>query len=271
MYSPLVKHRNSHIMLMIGHQVDLGPFPPGVIYLRRESDDYLNQKVDPVYQFHSSGTAWSEYGPIFENPEHISNQRAGISLVHYRCILKPMRLIPNRLPFKFRSAVLRMSSFMLRPNKTKTYVGTRFRLHTNVWDHFVLPYAHLETIMVAGARELDRIMGFPPGRSEELLKATNLMYPRNIYSAHQDFALEWLQISFAIAKHLDQLFPEPRDDRWGGFVLERLFSVFVQQKNESGAIQVIEKDLVYFARDWHKINLSLKFLNFKHKIKMFFH
>jgi hypothetical protein len=224
--------------------------------------------MDPSYIFQSTGTAWSEYGPLFENPESFSDQYSDIALFHYRCILKPLRWLPGRCPFVVRSILLKVVPFTLRLNGNNVYVGKRFELNDSVWNHFVTPYPQFKQIMIAGALEFDRLTSIPVGTSEEMLKSTNLLYPRNIFFGHQSFANEWLEISFKIAKHLDTVFPEPKEDRWGGYVLERLFSVYLQQQQLSGKIRIIEKDLLYFANDWFKVDFRSRYLNLKHAIKI---
>ena len=254
--------------MVVGHLKDPGNFPKDFHYVSRKDDLQLSQQVDSKYIFNSTGLAWSEYAAWFENPELTQNSENCVGLLTYRCTLSPFIFFPRVLPFKLRHFVLQIVHKVLVNEKQVFYVGKPLKLTPNVWEHFVTPYQQFEEIMLAAAEVYDQIMGNSKDFSRETLNSTTLMYPRNIFIGPKDVADEWLQTSFAIAKKLDQLFPEPKDDRWGGYVLERLFSLFVLQLKQNNRIRVVQKPLLYFSNEKSSYKIDLSYLRIKHQIKM---
>jgi hypothetical protein len=126
--------------------------------------------------------------------------------------------------------------------------------------------AHPESIHIlqAACEIYDTEVELSKETSEARLKSKNYYYPRNIFLTDTSFFEEWLSHSFRIAKKLDARFDNTPDNRWGGFVLERLFTLFVEDFTVDREISFRTFQQTYFVSSltWVKIRLlKIKFIN----------
>jgi len=76
--------------------------------------------------------------------------------------------------------------------------------------------------------------------------ASRQFFVRNIFLTDTDFTHRWTALSFELAKSLDRKFDFGPTDRWGGFVLERFFSLFIEDYSADSGCSLISAPLVYF-------------------------
>jgi len=59
------------------------------------------------------------------------------------------------------------------------------------------------------------------------LKNSNVLHHRNMFYAPRAFAIEWQYLATKLITFMDRLQVDTETERWGAFILERLFSTFV--------------------------------------------
>jgi hypothetical protein len=83
--------------------------------------------------------------------------------------------------------------------------------------------------------------------SKDLLQNSREWHGRNLFMGEVDFANRWYTISYQLIKFLDQfdgkIFCDPR---WGAYIVERFFSLYVMLLKNKIPNKVIEQQIIWF-------------------------
>jgi hypothetical protein len=75
----------------------------------------------------------------------------------------------------------------------------------------------------------------------DIIKTTNILYYRNLFIANSKFTKEWYELSKQIAEFLVLNNTKQFKDRWIGYILERLFSVYVKSSHSDNIVVLQER------------------------------
>lgn len=182
---------------------------------------------------------WSEYAQFFTSFP-LSEGTEMYGLMHYRCAINfeskdTSDLFSNKVEF-FKRQVPYMDEY-----QDRVVVSNRLKFDCSLWDQYLMWHRHNEPLLVQACNKFFDLTG---SDAQKYLSTETSLYARNIFLAPVDFAQRWHYVSLKIAKYLhaaDEAYKT--NDRWGGFILERLFSAFVHYETE---FDVVEKPLIYF-------------------------
>ncbi len=243
--------------MVVGHEHVRPIFPKGYKYVTRKSEKLIALKQGFEYDFLSASFAWSEYSAFFENPDLFAKKNL-TGLLHYRCFLNFFPKDIGVMPYFTRYLFLRSQSKALLCSEPYIYIGRHNQTNLGVWEQFVSHHPESEHILKLACLKYDEITSADPGDSEKRLRSLWGYIPRNIFITNTDFTNWWHDFSLSIAIELDRELVEYPDNRWGAFVLERLFSLGVQDYAEEHQIALKSFQQVYFFpfRVWIRIRLS---------------
>jgi hypothetical protein len=241
---------------VIGHSREALDLPKGYIYLERQSDLKMTPDLESAHQFLAPAYVWSEYAAWFENSKLLLNcELAG--LFHYRCALSVKSNSHNLLPNFYRGRFLNKQRKQFSKLSNFLAVGSLNVLDGSVWDQFQQNHPDLLQILELACAKYDALCEQPPGTSKFRLQKLTGYYPRNIFLTDSSFMQDWMKTSFEIATHLDSKSKNFPNDRWGGFVLERIFTLFVIDFHASSNVSLKEFQQIYFVDFQHYFKANL--------------
>jgi len=182
---------------------------------------------------------WSEYAQFFSSFP-LSEEIEMYGLMQYRCAINfeseaTSDVFSNKVEF-FKRQVSYMDEYYDR-----VVVSNRLNFDCSLWDQYLTWHRRNAPLLVQACGQFFDITG---NDAQRYLSTESSLYSRNIFLAPVDFAQRWHDVSLEIAKYLHATDNEHKtNDRWGGFILERLFSAFVHYETE---YDVVEKPLIYF-------------------------
>jgi hypothetical protein len=165
----------------------------------RLEDDYCFDDLVKV-----NSLALSEYEPFFRFFDKHVDGIETFGLAHYRCFLDVSEFDDNCV-----------------------YVA-QYEIQSTMFQQFIDCHSYLREQLIYACEIFNRETNFD---SLDCMQQSSLFYYRNLFIAPIDFAKEWYLLSKKIAYALVQNFGL-LSDRWIGFILERLFSVFVVSKSD---------------------------------------
>jgi hypothetical protein len=189
------------------------------------------------------GTAltWSEYAQFF-NSFPLNNHVETYGLIHYRCSLN-FESDQTLMKFTERNNFLNRQTEYFEKYKNKIIIGNKIQLKSTAWSQYCSYDEHEKNIpiMEKACEKFYEITGY---NAKQHLQSVNYLYSRNIFISPVNFASRWYKIALEIATYMNLLdSPHKTNDRWGAFILERLFSVYVSFERE---YEIIERPLVFF-------------------------
>lgn len=193
--------------------------------------------------------SWSEYGAFWSGfPWHERIKTVG--LLHYRCMLdlEGGNLNYSVLPLTQRNHFfMRQLQFLRRVPIDSILVSQPLVFDFSNWSQFIAcagQTRNLESLFSLTCKEFDLLVGGVD--SEDHLKSTNHFYSRNMFIAPINFAADWWVISRRLADFLDSRQPKDVDPRWAAYILERLFSVYVDKTRSIKQGTFIANPIVFF-------------------------
>ena len=220
--------------------------------VKRESNVAIpksNHIVSHVDGLNSHIESWSEYGPFWTAfPWWEDCSRVG--LFHYRCALDIEGKAENYSirPFTERNIFLDHQLKLLRKLPMNTMIISEPLVFAeSTWSQFTScgkQTRNLESLFSQTCKEFDLLVGDVD--SETHLKSTNHLFSRNMFVASFSFAADWWVVSRRLADFLDSRKPEDVDPRWAAYILERLFSVYVDVIRSNPSVTCVEKPVVFF-------------------------
>lgn len=205
----------------------------------------LSPTLPSNHNFNADSFVWSEYGAWFENSSILTNVDIS-GLYHYRCALNFFSWSLRDLPTNLRYAFLKLQIPKIDAYQNFLAVGEPNFVQEGVWGHFLAAHPESENILVSACNYYDSILKHPQGTAESRIIQSKFYYPRNIFVSDTNFGKVWMELSFKIAVALDTEFPNAPNNRWGGFVLERIFSLFVEDFAAENEITIRTYQQVYF-------------------------
>ena len=167
-------------------------------------------------------------------------------LFHYRCFLdladqfnETTFLSFDEIPY-----VIKNQSTALKNLKGYVVVGAPLDFSSkgmNCWEQFVSCHPDAEEDLSFACDLFLELTGL---NASKLLKDTNYLYCRNIFLAPRNFTEEWNRVSRQIMLSFNNRGFSSKLLRPGGFILERLFSVYVMQYESSSKFKT--KNFIYF-------------------------
>jgi hypothetical protein len=135
---------------------------------------------------------------------------------------------------------------------------------TNLYDDFKIHHKDLIDGLNAACEVFDSetALRFKSETAREYLKNTNQLHPYNMFLGPRDFYEEWRNLLLKIMHKLDEM----RDQlpiagpqkKWGGFIIERLFSAYMFQIIQEGKWEVAQKPIYFFTDPNEIINERLQ-------------
>jgi len=121
----------------------------------------------------------------------------------------------------------------------------------SAWDQFIECKPELEGIFTFGLKELDLLLRpyFGEINSKAILQESFFLYPLNMFIGKVEFFNEWNDILSELVGRIERAAPQFEDTltpRWGGFLAERYFSVYINLCKESNRWAFVEKSVVIF-------------------------
>lgn len=251
---------------VIGHQDFDKSIPAEYRFIRRTSDTGLTLDFEDVYKFRAPSYVWSEYAAWFENSKLINGSDIS-GLFHYRCALNLLPFSLPTFPFALMAKFLSLQAKAMTKQDNFLYVGLPNELSTSVWEQFEDAHPESISILQEACRLYDSEVASLGLSAEDRLKTMSFYYPRNIFITDTSFSEKWLKTSFSIAKKLDQVFEETPQNRWGGFVLERLFTLFVEDFRQNDKLTFKTFQQTYFVGFVTWIKIKLLKINFIQKLR----
>ena len=242
--------------MVIGHDHPSLNLPKGYSYIRRSSEQDLHLKSKVTREIRHPAYVWSEYAAWFENYELWENSKIN-GLIHYRCALNLLPINFYYLPTPLRFLFLKSQKFALASRSEFLIVGELQEKGYFIWDHFRIHHPNSEHILKLACAEYDRLKGNELLYSENRLKKLNGFHSRNIFITNTNFGHEWFETSLSLALYLDRELDSAPEDRWGGFVLERIFHLFLIDYVQSNNIELEQVRQIYFVKTSHLIKMKL--------------
>lgn len=218
---------------------------PYIEVYRTDSPQEFEHNIYQLEGIKSPIVSWSEYGQFF-HPFPLDENIDTFGLVHYRCMLdlEDKEEYSYILPYAERKNFYEKQVPLLDRFYGNIIVGEPLEFECSTWDQFSNPFPDIEKTFLLACKKFDMIVGDVD--SEYILKSTHKLYSRNIFIAPASVAKGWYEISREIVKYLDTVAPHGTDPRWGGYILERLFSVYISLIILNVPNLVVTRPLIFF-------------------------
>lgn len=216
--------------------------------IRTKRKHYLRRKkfVSHIVGSRFDPEKFSEY-PVFWAMFPLPKDIDCVGLFHYRCILNlapdveddtTRSMVDREKELAYQSGFLETFKSVLAVSKPLDFTSQGM----SDWEQLLFCIPDIESDLLRMCDIFDSITGLS---SEKFLKKTSRLYSRNIFVGPSEFANSWNEISLRVLKGLNESEFESKYDRPGGYILERLFSVYVE--NWKLTNKVIERPFVWFA------------------------
>jgi hypothetical protein len=127
----------------------------------------------------------------------------------------------------------------------------------SIWSDFVVAHPNLENLLKLVCKEWE--IRFPQSNIEEWLKTNKTMYLFNIFYGPKKFAQDWCDSIFPILIDIDNslsLSEKKIFSRWAGYVSERVFSFYVQQKSIIQEYEKVHLPIIHFRELEHEAKIA---------------
>lgn len=198
-----------------------------------------------------SGSSWdpekfSEY-PAFWSIFPLEQDIECAGLFHYRCILDlsgkytediSRSMIHRKDEIAIQSQFLELYTFVMAVSRPLNFAT----VGQSIWDQLLFCIPDIEFDLLKMCKIFDSITGLS---AEIVLKSTSKLYARNMFFGPVQFANCWNEVSFGVLKGLKETKFRSESDRPGAYILERLFSVYLE--NWRLTHEVVERPYIWFA------------------------
>ncbi len=247
-------------IIVAHHQKDAGhPLP--IEYLKVCSPVGLVEnsnfyEIFPNFDyFKQANPVWGEVIPLLKTDQS-SAEITG--LFHYRRFIVPTRFWKFQtinLDYRTRERVARTILKRIRNNSGQVFVPRAIdlsNLNRTVYTDFEINHRDSLKLLQLGAL---RLRDYYKDRGLEidvlgLLKEQTKLHPYNIVIAPSLVFEQWRTALQGIVEELDSIGPEGElveyQSRWGGFVIERLFSCWITVEKEHFGLKIQECPTVLF-------------------------
>lgn len=196
-------------MIILATHFGTSSLPDPFVEVRRQDCEFIQG-------LRTSTFFWSEYPALLSRPAK--------GWLHYRCVLDPTGCIMSPFPWESRSGVLSLLGRMYDPGVT--YVGEDTCHDRTMWDHFVGHHPEAESFFTSGCEIYRSLTG---DNAIRYMRKKKGFAGRNMIVG--PLVEEWSVLAKKIIIELDKFAEFSKEDRYGGYVLERLFSFFVSERD----------------------------------------
>lgn len=197
--------------------------------------------------------AWSEVAILVEMKSFLGDKKF-IGLQHYR------RFFMLReddfgetcsMPANMRNDYVKNQSFLLNQFEGKIIIPKKWIFDEDAFSQLITCQPTLEELTLLTLDEFDKSLKpiFGKVSSLKILKEKNYIYPLNMFMGGQEFYDEWRSILVVLIPKIEELskrFNGLLVERWGGYIAERLFSIYITLCKETGRWNFIEKTVIVF-------------------------
>lgn len=135
--------------------------------------------------------------------------------------------------------------------KNEIIIPRKWKFAYSAWDQFIDCKPELEEIFTFGLNELDLLLSsyFGVVNSKAILQESFYLYPLNMFIGSIEFFIEWHEILSKLVGKIEGAAPQFENSltpRWGGFLAERFFSVYITLCQERNRWAFVEKSVAIF-------------------------
>jgi hypothetical protein len=228
---------------VIGHKENKYRLPENFKFVQRRSEEIL--AINKFQHFRNSSLVWSEYSAWFENV-HELNEGPITGVIHYRCAINTTRFNFSSLPMRYRIYFLKKLAAYVENRTNFILVGKPISTPKGMWQQYYDCEPGSISALELASEIYDEITDSIKGTTLHRLHTTNEFTIRNIFVTDTDFSKNWSVMALEIAKRLDEILVDQYNGRWGGFVLERIFSLYLQDYQKKHQTNLIRKNFLYF-------------------------
>lgn len=241
--------RSGSLLKLPFREVFRGPAPRFIARVAQPHKfyKYFTRKNLPASLPHET---WSELGALLSG--YPWSREDIVGLYHYRCGLDLTQASnTSLLPAGERNAFFEAQSRFMQTDVSNTlYVGEPLTFKVSSWQQFLdceSQTKNLEELLEASCLKFDELLGREPGYSATKLKTSNAFYSRNLFVGPRAFANSWCEKTIRIIEFLSSRKPDDVDARWGAYIIERLFSVFIEHSISAGDYSLETRRVVFFS------------------------
>jgi hypothetical protein len=197
--------------------------------------------------------AWSEI-EVFLDLKSFTDQSKIVGLQHYRRIFSleegySEAVIPMQVSQRNQFAAAQVQHLVKYRNEI--IIPRKWEFSYSAWDQFLDCKPELEAIFTFGLNQLDLLLRpyFGVVNSKAILQESFFLYPLNMFIGKVEFFSEWREILSDLVGRIEREAPAFEDTltpRWGGFLAERYFSIYINLCRESNRWVFVEKSVVIF-------------------------
>ena len=216
--------------------------------VEKGNSESFDNYIDEIDGLNHPLLVWSEY-PAFMKSFPLPEDIKTFGLMHYRCLLGldphlSGSVINKNFYERYDFAKHQLSFLSMYSNKLVVGEPLNWTFWgVTAWQQFKDCHGDAIDSLELACSVFDSLTGL---KSKEILNTKTVLYSRNIFLAPVEFANEWYRIAYEVMKVLDKSEITTKADRWGGYILERLFSVYVVSNMVSRKYEVIVRPLVFF-------------------------
>jgi hypothetical protein len=201
--------------------------------------------ISSIEGSNQSPELYSEY-PVFWSQFPLPINVRTFGLYHYRCFLDLSNSYSETKYLSYEDLQSELDNQVeeIRKLRRKIVVSTPIdfsSLSNNVWEQFVMCHPDAEEDLTFACDYFYRLTGLD---ARKILISTNYLYSRNIFLGPRKFATDWNHYSRRILQTFEEKGFLSQTDRPGGYILERLFSVYAMQFE--GHKNFETRNLIYF-------------------------
>lgn len=197
--------------------------------------------------------AWSEIEVLLDLKSFTDKSNI-VGLQHYRRIFSfeedySDAVIPMRVSQRNHFAAAQVQHLL--KYRKEIVIPRKWEFTYSAWNQFLECKPELEAIFTFGLNELDLLLRpyFGVVNSKAILQESFFLYPLNMFIGKVEFFAEWKDILCDLVGRIERVAPQFEDTltaRWGGFLAERYFSIYIILCRESNRWSFVEKSVVIF-------------------------
>jgi hypothetical protein len=211
--------------------------------------------VDSITNLGSPNAAWSELATLVEGKKIFGNATY-VGLQHYRRFfaleISPPGIHSIKVSMVDRNLYAQRQAENLSSYFGKVVIPTPELYEISLLENFRRFHLELFFGLEIACDEFDKLVFSRFGEidSLDLLDQTNQIRPYNMFLGPREFYDQWLKILEPILKVLDSnrdKFPtEGYQSRWAGFIIERVFSIYLDLIINEGDWEIVERPIYFF-------------------------
>jgi hypothetical protein len=197
--------------------------------------------------------AWSEIAVLLELTSFTGDSKY-VGLQHYRrffALEEESTTKTFSLPANKRNEYVENNRAQLISAAGHVLIPKKWEFEISAYEQFLTCHPNLQELMDLSLTEFDKVLLPIFGQVSSLnsLRERNYLYPLNMFVGSLDFYLEWHSLLRIIVPSIEEIasnFQGELGERWGGYIAERLFSVYLTLCQENNRWTFIEKPVVVF-------------------------